>query len=803
MKAICTPPTLVVILLTGLLAFTQPAIAYTIRYVQPGATGTGASWSDASGDLQGMINASQSGDLVWVAAGAYQPAAGTTFIMKSGVKIYGSFAGTETALTQRDIPLHTSELYPSDAGVVIQNDNNNLSTNSVLDGFYISGATNSAVRNIKSSPAFNNCTFTNNSTTLSGGAMYNYQCSPELTNCFFGYNTAQFGGGGLYISSGVTKLTNCTFIGNTATNSGGGGVVELDATATSAFTGCTFIDNKAKAGGGGLYSYNCNNVFTGCVFKGNAATATYGGGGLFTSGTSLFVNCLITGNFSAAKGGGYLHNTGTCTITNCTISGNRSLQNGGAIYTVAGADPVIRNSIIFNNSSGMVNANGITAAITNSLVQGFTATTNGNISGATNPTFVNPLMPGQNPGGDYRLQPCSPAINTGSSSVYTANNANLNADVDGATRIQGAAIDMGAYEYTGSGGNPTGADLLGINADQVYNTISGSTAFIAANSACRLIATLQPAGSTNALSGQVMAKVYIETTQPADFVKRHYEIAPPINYSCQATGRATLYFTQAEFNDFNAVNNIKLPTNPTDAAGKANLAIRQYTGTFFAGLCTSPYKTGPVIINPADNAIVWNSALNRWEVSVDFTGAGAFYVIAQSSPLPLTLLNFSGQPYSGYNQLQWQTADEANTKQFELERSSDGSAFTKTATIAAAGTGNNSYSYKDPASVNGKLYYRLKMVDIDGKFTYSSTVIITNSGTSTASLYPNPTNDVMYLQTGNELLNSTARLYDGNGQLLQSIPVTAAIQSIPVQQLKSGLYIIKLKNGAAMKFIKK
>ncbi|MBL7818545.1 MAG: hypothetical protein JNL70_26335 [Saprospiraceae bacterium] len=60
---------------------------------------TGTSWSDASGNLQAMIDASDNGDEVWVASGNYKPTSAIDrfafFSMKASVKIYGSFAGTE------------------------------------------------------------------------------------------------------------------------------------------------------------------------------------------------------------------------------------------------------------------------------------------------------------------------------------------------------------------------------------------------------------------------------------------------------------------------------------------------------------------------------------------------------------------------------------------------------------------------------------------------------------------------------------------------------------------------------------
>jgi hypothetical protein len=270
-----------------------------------------------------------------------------------------------------------------------------------------------------------------------------------------------------------------------------------------------------------------------------------------------------------------------------------------------------------------------------------------------------------------------------------------------------------------------------------------------------------------------------------------------------ATGRTTLYFTQAEFDDFNAVNTVKLPTAPTDAIGIDNLAILQYKGYSMDGSGRlSTYTQGLSTINPYNNAIVWNATYSRWEISFDFAGNNGFFVTAVANPLPLSLLSFSGHTFNGYNQLQWQTADEVNTQQFELERSTDGRTFTAIATIPAKGNGSSTYSYKDYTSFNGKIIYRLKMVDADGKFTYSTVVTLTSNGNQQVSIYPNPASDVVYINTGNELLHTTAGLYDLNGRLLQNILITTATQAIPVHQLINGVYMIELENGIVLKFIK-
>ncbi|WP_455634525.1 hypothetical protein [Parabacteroides sp.] len=83
--------------------------AKTIYYVKSGATGDGSSWSNASGNIQAMINKASVGDEVWVAEGTYYPEKENewsdlkdrAFKLKSGVSLYGGFAGTERSVQER------------------------------------------------------------------------------------------------------------------------------------------------------------------------------------------------------------------------------------------------------------------------------------------------------------------------------------------------------------------------------------------------------------------------------------------------------------------------------------------------------------------------------------------------------------------------------------------------------------------------------------------------------------------------------------------------------------------------------
>ena len=264
-----------------------------IRYVKQGATGDGESWADASGSPQDMINASVAGVQVWVAAGTYQPSNGQSFSMKEGVKIYGGFTATgNPVFTDRDPTANVTTLQGNNASV-IRNNNNGLTTASVLDGFTISNGSGSH-----------------------GGGIFNNNVSPTFVNLSVKNNFATTDGGGIYISGGSTVVTNVSITGNTVGSSG----------------------NNVRHGGG-IYAYGASPVLTNVLVANNTIVGTggLGGGFNFTLGSPTMVNVTVAGN-SAATGSGLYSQGATPQIRNSVLWNNTIFVNGGI--------PAYSNSIV-------------------------------------------------------------------------------------------------------------------------------------------------------------------------------------------------------------------------------------------------------------------------------------------------------------------------------------------------------------------------------------------------------------------------------------------------------------------------
>jgi hypothetical protein len=123
-----------------------------------------------------------------------------------------------------------------------------------------------------------------------------------------------------------------------------------------------------------------------------------------------------------------------------------------------------------------------------------------------------------------------------------------------------------------------------------------------------------------------------QTLNGTPYVLRHYDITPEDNPSV-ATARVTLFFTQSDFDTYNAVANHgpDLPKSPTDAAGIANLRVYQYHGFTTTGQPGS-YSGPGLEIDPADSNIVWDAAAQLWMVSFDVNGFSGFFLASVGFP---------------------------------------------------------------------------------------------------------------------------------------------------------------------------
>ena len=180
-------------------------------------------------------------------------------------------------------------------------------------------------------------------------------------------------------------------------------------------------------------------------------------------------------------------------------------------------------------------------------------------------------------------------------------------------------------------------------------------------------------------------------------------------------------------------------------------------------------------------------------------------IVFSSTSLPLQLLNFNGNSFNGYNTIQWQTGSEKGIDYIEIERSTNAILWDKLTRIQAEGSNSNYYYVDNQLENNSTVFYRIKIVDLDGNYTYSKTIRLANSivNTEKTILNPNPTKSVITLKVGDQsLIGQKAKLVNHMGMFLQSIDIANAIQQIDVSKYPASVYIILLSNGECIRFIK-
>jgi hypothetical protein len=142
----------------------------------------------------------------------------------------------------------------------------------------------------------------------------------------------------------------------------------------------------------------------------------------------------------------------------------------------------------------------------------------------------------------------------------------------------------------------------------------------------------------------------------------------------------------------------------------------------------------------------------------------------QSSSLPLELIAFRASEMDDHILLSWKSVLEINFSGYELQRSTDGVAFKKMAWVAGkGGTGENNYSYQDLlVDANTRYYYRLKMTDVDGSFSYSAVrSAVVKRSWEKPLVVPNPTQNssTIYFNAPNEGF-ATLFISDASGRVV-------------------------------------
>ena len=162
----------------------------------------------------------------------------------------------------------------------------------------------------------------------------------------------------------------------------------------------------------------------------------------------------------------------------------------------------------------------------------------------------------------------------------------------------------------------------------------------------------------------------------------------------------------------------------------------------------------------------------------------------QEGVLPVTLTNFSAQIINKKTLIKWNVENEINFSDYEIEQSSNGVDFVKLAVVKPSN--QSAYSYEYENTNHQKQYFRLKLIDNNGKFSYSNIVVINANSTSAITVYPNPAKDFITVNTNEIHPNSYFIISNVDGKGMNKISAKNSATTISTVKFSNGLYYIKL-----------
>jgi len=297
-----------------------------------------------------------------------------------------------------------------------------------------------------------------------------------------------------------------------------------------------------------------------------------------------------------------------------------------------------------------------------------------------------------------------------------------------------------------------------------------------------IIGEVHPAGSAlgNVTGGVYVNNGALRSTNGVAYLDRNFTITPSALQLKQSFSKVwvRLYAKQTEINTYNAAAN-----DATLGNYKINKNTDDCSATFI-----SP---GNAVLNITDSG----RYSNDYFLTAATTAFSSFYLFkgGVGLPLPLQLISFRVVLQNKNPLLTWITSNEVNVSHFEIERSINGIEFTTVANVPSqAGSVDKTYRFTDVAAWEGINYYRLKMIDRDGKFSYSSILKIEAGKKNNVSIVPNPVKNYFVI-TGAEGFTGIS-ITDVTGRMVKQMKWNAA-NRYQTTGLTKGVYIVRLLNG--------
>ena len=319
-------------------------------------------------------------------------------------------------------------------------------------------------------------------------------------------------------------------------------------------------------------------------------------------------------------------------------------------------------------------------------------------------------------------------------------------------------------------------------------------------------------------NGKIVVAGYSETSQgPASssFVVARYTTSGDLDNSFNKNG----FQSTSVGTHFNIGNAVAVNTDGRIAVGGTNddftIALYKVDGTL-----DSTFGDNGIAISDVAPGSSNIRSLSFRDNKLYAAGDGQFpgemgivarFLLPEGGSLPVSLLDFTGTLQNKSILLRWKIATEKDLAKYVIERSPDGSGFLPINSVEPKNSGSftRDYSIVDDQPFQGVNFYRLKMVDMDGKFTYSNIISVKINTGNKLQIFPNPVQRILFVEATGVNEKALVQIVDAGGRKMKEMKVSLTGQtsfSIDVSSLPGGFYSLLIrKNGKTevRTFIKK
>ena len=259
---------------------------------------------------------------------------------------------------------------------------------------------------------------------------------------------------------------------------------------------------------------------------------------------------------------------------------------------------------------------------------------------------------------------------------------------------------------------------------------------------------------------------------------------------------------------------LSIPCPPTPNGATCISGFADLTAAVLAanpgGIVLTPTQAAGMNFDPLptfNGDVIFN--YSAFDVNGNMSNIATYTIpTGTTSVLPISNLQFTGQRIDNNIVLNWKTENENALDKYEIEYSTTANGFVNGGSKNALNAINNNYqfilnNFKEPV-----YFIRLKVIGIDGRFTYSNIIIVRLNGRNEISIYPTPAESFVNVEFGNNSKGKyTLQILDAAGRAVKNITLenvqSSQIVKINREQIATGIYYVFIKSNTTSEVITK